>query len=186
MITNVHWSPKYVGCYYSSDDCYSNLHNNVNFRDLTSSNFTNSLSRHKSCVWDFDISSWTNTEAGVDASGEAILSIYVRPKNGKKYIKTRPFECLPIYRLTYESLTEGEEMNQSQSVINKGKVTTKINYLIDIEKPVKRTLDDMINSYGLVFNDVDLVSSIEWDLCVMKFPLFTYFLFFFFKTETLL
>lgn len=99
---------------------------------------------------------------GVDASGETILSVYVKPKNGKKYSKTRPYECLPVYRLTYESLNGDEQVSNTPNVINKGKIITNINYLIDQEKPVKRTLDEMVDSYGLVFNDIDLVSAYRY------------------------
>ena len=170
MITNIEWIPKYPGCFFSCDDCYSNLHNNVIYKDCTLSNYINSLSRHKSCVWDFNISSWANVQVGVDAAGEVILSVYVKPKNGKKYNKTRPYECLPIYRLTYESL-DGEE-ERAKKV--KGKRT--INYLIDSDKPIKNTFEEMIDSYGLIFNEIDLVclfiEFIEFTLIINFYLLF--------------
>lgn len=169
--------------FLSFDDCYSNLHNNVQFRDCTLSNFSNSLTRHKSCVWDFEISQWANVQIGADQSGEVVISTYVRPRNGKKYNKQRPYECLPLYRTTYESLDDYEAPENTTT--RRGKFSFNINYLIDQKKPVKSTLDEMIDSYGLVFNDIDLVSAIIFKIN-FNFN-FNSFIFFFnlLKTEPL-
>lgn len=132
------------------------------FKNCTPINYSNSLTRHKSCVWDFNISNWSNVEVGVDSAGEAVLSVFVTPRDGKKYNKSRPFECLPVYRLTYESLDDTEkELDNDQQNSNQERSNVKnaqINYLIDSNKPLKTTIDEMVNSYGLVFNEIDLVN----------------------------
>lgn len=164
VLTKVDWLPRYPGYFCSSDDCYSNLHNNVTYKDCTPSAYANSLSRHKSTVWDFNISSWANVQIGVDAAGEAILDVYVKPKNSKKHTKTRPFECVPAYRQTLEALDPSdlpeptEQAVEQQSTPDENRAAPNLNYLIDSSRPMKATLDEMLDSYGIVFNEVDLVS----------------------------
>lgn len=166
VITNVDWLPRYPGCFFSSDDCYANLHNNVTYKDCTPANYANSLSRHKCTVWDFNISRWANVQVGVDAAGEAILSVYVKPKNSKKHTKNRPFECVPVYRQTLEALESDDDQNVPPPPTppespGKSRAIPNLKFLIDRNKPLKETLEEIVDSYGIVFNEVDLVSELS-------------------------
>lgn len=99
-------------------------------------------------------------QVGVDAAGEAIASVYVKPKNSKKHTKTRPFECVPIYRQTLKALdgSDKELPPPPVSETDHEKTMPNVNFLIDGRRLVKATLEEFVDSYGIVFNEVDLVS----------------------------
>ncbi|CAG2176119.1 unnamed protein product, partial [Oppiella nova] len=81
--THMQWNGMFLG----NDDCY----------------LANSLTTHKSCVWDMSLSEWTAAVVSVDAAGEAVIFPNFQFKADPK---RKPYDRLPLFHISVQPLDE--------------------------------------------------------------------------------